>query len=287
MADAFDRFEFLDTGLTHGAHRTEIRQQTLLIGGADARNVVEGRPERAFAACLPMVGDGEPVGFVTHPLQQVEAFGGAFEDDRVVIVRHPHFFEPLGQTAHRHVFHTAISQGLCRRHDLRLAAVDHHKIGFVGEMPAVGVLLHHIAIGGLAASSPLIVEAFAAVAGDVAMFEPARQRLIQRGKVIKCASAVVAADREPPVFGFLGDAVFEHHHRRHLKRASHGVRDVVAFDAQWGLVQSKRLCHIVHGRGACADVVDAAHLAALQRLLCVLVGAVEQLLLVAAHRHGD
>lgn len=63
--------------------------------------------------------------------------------------------------------------------------------------------------------------------------------------------------------------------------------DVIAFDAQRRLVQTQRIRHVVHGAAACGHVADAAHLAALERLCGVLVGAVHQGLLLAARRHAN
>ena len=131
------------------------------------------------------------------------------------------------------------------------------------------------------------VDAFAGVAGDVAVLEAAGERLVKRGQIIHRAFAVLASDGEASVFGFLGDRVFEHHHGGHLEGTAHSVRNVVAFDAQRGFRESQCLGHIVHGLGACAHVGDAAHLAALQCLAGVLVGAVHKLLLVASRGHTD
>ena len=131
------------------------------------------------------------------------------------------------------------------------------------------------------------VDAFAGVAGDVAVPEPPGQRLIQRAQIVERAVAVRAADGEPAVFGFLGDAVLEHHHRGDLEGSAHRVRDVIAFDAQRRLVQTQRIRHVVHGAAACGHVADTAHLAALERLRGVLVGAVHQGLLLAARRHAN
>ena len=60
-----------------------MAQQTLLVGLTHAGNAIQRGAQRAFASRLTMIGDGEAVRLVTHPLQQVHAFGLAFEDDRV------------------------------------------------------------------------------------------------------------------------------------------------------------------------------------------------------------
>ena len=119
------------------------------------------------------------------------------------------------------------------------------------------------------------------------MLETSRQRLVERGEIVHCPLPVLAANGKTTVFGFLGDGVLEHHHGSHLEGATHGVRNVVAFDAQRRLAQAQCLSHIVHGLGACAHIRNTAHLAALQRLVGVLVGAIHELLLVASGGHTN
>ena len=248
-----------------------------------------------------MIGDGEAVRLVTHPLQQVHAFGLAFEDDRVFVVRHPDLFESLRQTADGHIVHAAIGQSLRRGHDLRMAAVDDDQIRDVGEMMPVRVLLDDSRVpyavrrrcrrrgcGCIGRSgTTFVVHAVAGVAGDVAVSEPSRQRLVKGAQIVERTLAVITANGESAVFGFLGDGVLEHDHRGDLERPAHGVRNVVAFYAQRCLSEPECLRDVVHGRGARAHVADAAHLAALQRLPGVLVRPVHQRLLLAAACHAD
>ena len=133
----------------------------------------------------------------------------------------------------------------------------------------------------------LVVHAVAGVAGDVAVSEPSRQRLVKGAQIVERTLAVITANGESAVFGFLGDGVLEHDHRGDLERPAHGVRNVVAFYAQRCLSEPECLRDVVHGRGARTHVADAAHLAALQRLPGVLVRPVHQRLLLAAACHAD
>ena len=112
MADAFDLLEVLDTGFAHGFDRAEVVEQPLLVAFADAGNLVERAAQGAFAPLLAVVGDGEAVGFVAYTLQQIHAFGLAFEDDRIVVVRHPHLFQAFGQSADGHVVHATVLKRL-------------------------------------------------------------------------------------------------------------------------------------------------------------------------------
>ena len=110
-------------------------------------NLVERAAQGAFAPLLAVVGDGEAVGFVAHTLQQIHAFGLAFEDDRIVVVRHPHLFQAFGQSADGHVVHATVLKRLGGGHDLRLAAIDHHQVRLVGKVMPVCVLLDDVGRG--------------------------------------------------------------------------------------------------------------------------------------------
>lgn len=117
--------------------------------------------------------------------------------DRVFVVRHPDLFESLRQTADGHIVHAAIGQSLRRGHDLRMAAVDDDQIRDVGEMMPVRVLLDDSrvpyavrrrcrrrgcgCIGRF--GTALVVHAVAGVAGDVAVSEPSRQRLVKGAQI--------------------------------------------------------------------------------------------------------
>jgi hypothetical protein len=80
-----------------------------------------------------VIGDREPVCFITHPLQQIQAVAVARHDDRVGLRWHPHLLEALGQSDHGDVRDAeVVEHGLGRVH-LRGAAVDHVQVGRVGE----------------------------------------------------------------------------------------------------------------------------------------------------------
>ena len=161
-------------------------------------------------------------------------------------------------------------------------------------MTAIGVLLDYFLLdllGGFKLSllrSPLlVVHAFAGVSRNVPMLESSGQRLIQRIEIVHRTFSVGTTYGKASVFGFPGHAVFEHHHGCHLERPAHRIRDVIAFDAQRRLAESKRIGHIVHGGRTRTYVGDAAHFRTLQRLLCVLFGAFEQLPLVTPCRRPN
>ena len=143
VANTFDLLEVLDAGHTHGFDRTEMIEQPFLIALSNTRNLIERTAQRAFAALLAMVGDRESMRFVTYALQQVHAFGLAFEDDRIVIIRHPYLFEAFGQATDGHIIHAAILESLGRGHDLRFTAIDHHEIRLVCKVMTIRVLLDH------------------------------------------------------------------------------------------------------------------------------------------------
>src|SRR5580693_8833744 len=55
------------------AHRTELLEQRLPPGRAEARHVIERALDGCLAALLPLVVNSEPVCLVPHPLQQVQS----------------------------------------------------------------------------------------------------------------------------------------------------------------------------------------------------------------------
>ncbi len=58
---------------------------------------VQHRLDHRLGAASAVMGDGEAVRLVADPLQQVEALGGARQDERVLLPRDPDLLEPFGQ----------------------------------------------------------------------------------------------------------------------------------------------------------------------------------------------
>jgi len=88
-----------------------------------------------------VVGDGEPVRLVPHPLQQVQALTAARHDDRGVLAGQPHLLQPLRQAADGDVVDAQLVQCPDGGGDLGWPAVDDDQVRRVGELarPAVGV----------------------------------------------------------------------------------------------------------------------------------------------------
>ena len=86
-------------------------------------------------AQLAVVGDGEAVGLVADPLQQVEGLAGPGDDHRVGHARHVHLLHPLGQRHHRQVGAGRGPHRLQGGGQLGPAPVDHDQVRRVGELP--------------------------------------------------------------------------------------------------------------------------------------------------------
>ena len=163
-----------------------------------------------------MVGDGESVRLVTHPLQQIQALAVARHDDRVRLGGHPHLFQPLGQADHRDVGDAELLEHGAGRIDLGRTAVDDVQIGRVGEPAGFPFRGKQIRIV-LVAQVPQ--EAAAGHLGD-------------GGDVVGSALPGGFLDPEVAVVGFARQAVLEDHQRAHHVGALH-VADVDALDPQW------------------------------------------------------
>ena len=93
--------ELFERRLLHRLDAAELLDQALASGRAEAGDVVEHRLRHPLAPQLAVVRDGEAVGLVADPLQQVERLGVARDADRLGDARHVHLFEPLGQDGDR------------------------------------------------------------------------------------------------------------------------------------------------------------------------------------------
>ena len=148
-----------------------------------------------------MVGDGEPVGLVTDPLQQVQPLGRAGQDHGVLLAGQPHLLQAFGQPAQGDLPGQAeFLQHPRGRGHLRGATVDDDQGGRVGEL-AGG------ACGGVHQQRPGLVLVAAAFVQQPA--EATAQHLVHGRDVV---GSLEALDDEPPVVGFAGQAVLEDHH---------------------------------------------------------------------------
>src|SRR5579863_411778 len=115
------------------ADRAEMLDQGLAPGWAEPGHVVERAGRGGLAPLLPVVGDREPVGLVPYPLQQVEPFAAARQDDRVLLARALDLLQALGQPADGDVVDVEVGQGPGGRVGLQRAAVDDDQVRGVGE----------------------------------------------------------------------------------------------------------------------------------------------------------
>src|ERR1700757_1557422 len=132
-ADARNCGDLVDGGLLEAGYRSEMGYQRLAAMFSQSWHRVERRGGHSLGSLAAMVGDGEPVGLVTDPLQQIEPLAVARHDDRVRLGRHPDLFEPFRQTDHRDVGDTEFVQDGAGRVDLRRATPDDIQIGRVSE----------------------------------------------------------------------------------------------------------------------------------------------------------
>ncbi len=254
-------------------------EQRLLARLPQPRHRVQRPGPQPLGPLAALIGDGEPVRLVPHPLEQVQALAGAREDQRVLLVGEPDLLQPLGQSADGHVVDAQLVQRPPRRGDLRAPAVDHHQLRRVGEAARPPVLLDR---GGrhLAADRAVGPLAGAFLLRQVAP-EPPEDHLVHGADVVLPLEAL---DLEAPVLALALEAVLEDDHGRDHVLALE-VGDVVALDPQRRAVQAERLGDLLQGPGAGGQVGGALGLVQRQRLAGVLGDRLHQRLLVAPLRH--
>ena len=82
-----------------------------------------------------MKGDGEPVGLVTQPLQQVEPLRGTRQDDRPLLVGQPHLLKTFGEATQGDlVVQPELLKHLLGGMHLRGTPVDDDEVRGVGEL---------------------------------------------------------------------------------------------------------------------------------------------------------
>src|SRR6516162_4661206 len=132
-ADSRHHRDLLRARCAELTHRAEVLEQRGATGRAQSRHIIQGARGGRLAPLLPMIGDGEAMGLVSHPLQQVQSLAAARQDDRVLLARQPHFLQALGQAAYGDVVDAELGQGARRRIGLERPAVDDDQVGRVGE----------------------------------------------------------------------------------------------------------------------------------------------------------
>src|SRR6478752_2669321 len=242
--DAGHEGDLVDVGLAQLLERPEVLEQGLAAHLAEPRDVVEGALHHRLGPQVAVVGDGEAVGLVADPLQEVEALAGAGHDDRVLLPRQPHLLQPLGQPADGYVVDAELGERLLGRGHLGRSAVDDDQRGRVGELAGtagLGIDEHRTRVGRHGLAAGLLVEQPP---------EPSCDDLAHRRDVVL---PVDAADDEAAVLGLAGQAVLEDDHGGDDLGALE-VGHVVALDPQRHLVEAQRLLDLLEGAVACREV---------------------------------
>ena len=211
-----------------------------------------------------MVGDGEPMGLVAHPLQQIQGLRPPRQPDRLSQAGPVDLLEALGQRGHRD--HVANTQFLHDTHgdpQLALTTVHQQEVRWIRE-----------ATGTVRQGRGLL--------GHVGA-ETTCEHLGHRGVVVVAGNA---PDPEPAVVGLLGQAVLEHDHRPYVVGALQ-VAHVEALDAQRGLRQVQGRLEFVQRTGPAVVVSRTLHPVPDELLLGVAGHRRQQVPLAPTLRYPD
>src|SRR5664280_1196144 len=233
------RVEPLVDGTAHGRRQPRYAHQVVTAGpaepgeatellhqpgpplGPEPRHAVEGADGHPLAPQRPVVGDGEAVGLVPQPLQEVQRLGLAWQAHRLGRARQVHLLETLGQGGDGHPLGQAqVVEDPHADVELPEATVHQEELRRVGEPPPGGRRCTHVP--GDARRPGGIVGALLVEQGR----EPPGEDLLHRRVVI------VAGNRrhlEVAVVALLGQSVLEHDHGAHVV-GSLEVAHVVALD---------------------------------------------------------
>src|ERR1700728_829509 len=125
-----ERAQLLERGAAQRLEAPHVGEQPLTAGRAETGNPLQRARRHALTPSFPVEGDGEAVGLVADPLQEVEGLGAARDADGVAQARAEHLFELLGQ---RRQLDLAGEAQLVEDPDpdpeLSLAAVQHEQLG--------------------------------------------------------------------------------------------------------------------------------------------------------------
>src|ERR687892_386162 len=177
-------------------------------------------------------------------LKHEQRLGSPRDQQGIRTVREVDLLEPLGETDGRDV-ETFFGEHLRRHRELPPAPVDHDQRGRVRE-PAPP---RRVAVTIFAQSR-----------------EPAPEHLLHAREVVLSGDP---PDLEPPVVGSLRQSVFEHDHRADLVGRAE-VRDVVALDPQWRLLEAEQSAELRQRSRTRAKVRGALQLVPLEVIARVL-----------------
>src|SRR5919197_1080455 len=93
--------DLLRRGGPEASHRSEPLQEGLLPGRTHPRDVVQHRPDGPLGPLCPMVGDGEPVGFVPDVLQEEQGLRSPGDGQGLGLAWDVDLLQPFGQADRR------------------------------------------------------------------------------------------------------------------------------------------------------------------------------------------
>ena len=242
---------------------------------AQSGYLVQGGGDHGLAALGAVEGDGEAVRLIADALHQVQRLRGAWEHDRVVVIRQPQLLQALGDSGHVHIGNTQIAQGGgCGSH-LGRTAVHEHEVRRVGK---------GLRLGGGGVNLPGARGRLGALGllGQVPL-ETAGDDVVHAGGIV---AGGVPGDAVGAVGLLGGHAVFEDHHGGDHVRTLH-VRNVVTFDAQQRVGKLKGRLQLHEGGAAGGEVTGAPALVQGEGLAGVFGDGLHEFGLVAALRNGD
>src|SRR4029077_19590693 len=132
-ADAFDLHQVVDRGALDGFQRAEVMQQRALTRRSDAGDLLQAGFAHVARPARPVRADGETMGFVAQPLDEIEHRVARRQLERVAARKEEGFaagvaVRPLGDGDQRHLG-AQPGEHFARRIELTQPAVDQHEVG--------------------------------------------------------------------------------------------------------------------------------------------------------------
>ena len=129
------RQQLLQRGGADGVDAPELLDQPRLAGRSQPGYPVQDAPGHALPPLLAVEGDGEPVGLVTDPLEEVEGVGPSPQADGLGRAGAVDLLELLGQRRQLDLVRSSPSSSTTRSAtpSWPLPAVDQQEVGPVGE----------------------------------------------------------------------------------------------------------------------------------------------------------
>ena len=242
--------------------RPEPLHQRLLSRGADARDVVQRRPERSFAPLRAVVAHREPVGLVAHVLEDEQRLRAPRDPQGVRRLGEVHLLQPLREADVRDR-QPELREHLRGLRQLTAAPVHDDQRRRVREPAPSGT-------GSLV---PFLQEPD----------EAPPEHLFHGSEVVLSGHSL---DLEPSVVRSLREAVLEHDHGAD-RVGRPEVRDVVALDPERRLLEPEPIAQIRERPGPCPEVRGPPQLVSLERFLRVARDDLEQPPLGPAFGHPD